>query len=133
VLLAWIPCTLAQTTEDDLLTSIAESMQEGEAPSLFDFAARQVDMSILGEDGLYSRSQGTHVLRRFFSEHPPIRFAFTEVNDSPQRRLLLGHYWAKRVESPFSVFIYIRKKGEIWEFTELRIEIYKDEPGNGPG
>jgi len=104
-----------------LQSDISRAMDEGDAQLLFEQAARQIDISISGEEGLFSRAQATLVLRRFFSSFPPGGFDVTETSVSEGRLFILGIYRTSRDNDAFGVFVYLRVHDGTWELKELRI------------
>ncbi len=106
---------------DALQTAVVTAFNEGDAEMLFRTAAQQLDISVVGSSGLFSRAQATHVLERFFADYPPGGFILTEATDSDGRRLLLGDYAVQNSDDRFHVYVYLRIRNDAWEVKEVRI------------
>ncbi len=111
-----------------VLQSLEGAIKDGNAEAVFEKASRQVDVSILGETALYSKAQAQHVVRKFFSDNPPERFAFTEDDLATQRRFAFGLYYARKHQVPYRVYVYLRDRDGLWELREFRIEASEEQP-----
>lgn len=106
----------------DVLEKLEQAIGDGNAEAVFENASRQIEVSILGDVALYSKAQAQQVVRKFFSEHPPDRFSFSDGSTAEQRRFAEGLYFGKRHKAPYRVFVYLRNADGLWELRELRIE-----------
>jgi hypothetical protein len=79
---AVVPSTLKQA----LLTGF----KTGNAPVISAYFSQNVDISLLGKDNLYSKSQAEQVLKTFFSEHKPSNFVINHEGQSSNAKYYIG-------------------------------------------
>ena len=106
---------------DHIVLYIQQAIENGNAASLVNKSSSYVEVTLLGNSTMYSRSQAGYILKEFFRENPPSDFAF-------QRRLNVGNDWYvygsyrnKTEKASYRMEIRIRRNGERYEIKNIRI------------
>ncbi len=63
---------VTQTTPD--FTVIAKALSSGDAATLAEYFDENVELIVLDDEGIYSKSQAEQVVKKFFVEYPPKSF-----------------------------------------------------------
>lgn len=105
-------CSLAvaglEYRSSDSIDDIASTFRYGSSKDLARFFDQGIDISITGNQGDYSKSQGELVMRDFFKKFPPIDFSIVHKgNGSDQVINYIGSY--KSDGSEFRIFIRGKK------------------------
>lgn len=87
-LLTFIPMISFSAVADDnpytqVANAIATAISKGDAAGVAKYFDSSVDVTILGEDGTYSKSQAEQMLKSFFSKHRVDNFKIVHNVDSP--------------------------------------------------
>ena len=107
---------------EDVLRRVEQAIDGGQERVLIAQAADRIEIALLGAAMLYSGAQAEFVLRSFFRDHPPARFAFTEVHRTPERLFAVGQYTSTQDERPMKVYVRFQRRGPRWEVQGLRID-----------
>lgn len=111
----------ASGVPEAVVERVQSAFEDGNADLLLDDAADRVEVSLPGTRAYYSRSQAMYVLREFFDNHGPRRFATKDVSTAGTSFFITGRFWHVRSEQPFSV--YTRFSGtDQAQLQEVRIE-----------
>lgn len=102
---------------------IEKAFEKSDAEKIMSLGKSKVLISIDGAEGVYSKSQGTQVLKNFFKKHPPKSFNFDfKGKESGATSFAVGKYFSDNV---FRVSIKLKKQKE--EFAIESIAIAKNE------
>lgn len=112
----------AQETRDRNLERLQEALESGDVEAVLGQAAERIDVTLFSANALYSRAQAQYVLRDFFREYPPRRFAFKEPSRRDENWFAAGQYWYGSSDEPLAVYVRLRRQGERWELREIRID-----------
>ena len=113
----------AQENVNQVFESLRSAFADGAAADVLERAAGQLDLTVLGVNALYSRSQATYVLDNFFRLHPPQRCILQAPSEAAGNWFVTGSYRSTNSEQPFSVYLRLSKKGTEWELREIRIDL----------
>lgn len=110
-----------------LSNALIEGLRDGDAQRLLDASADRVEISLFGARTFYSQAQAFYVVRDFFRDHPPQRFALRDTMQADASYFLTGRYWHTRTDQPLTVLIRMRRaegsRAEgTWNVHEIRIE-----------
>lgn len=98
---------------------IEKAFESGEADKIMSMGKSKVLISIDGAEGVYSRSQGTQVLKDFFKKHPPKSFDFDfKGKESGATSFAVGKYFSDKV---FRVSIKMKKQKEEFAIESIAI------------
>jgi hypothetical protein len=115
------PRVRAQEPDEAVLKSLEAAFAGGDVEALLKRSATRLEVAIFGESRLYSRSQARYVLRDFFEERKPERFAFSASSKTNGGWFAEGEYWYSRAERPLRVYMRLRQNGTAWELREVLI------------
>ena len=114
--------SFAQT--DKLPADIVTSFKAGNADALSKHFHTNVELIILEEEDVYSRSQAEQIIRKFFSEHKPTGFKVI-FEGGKENRYAIGSLETTRAS--YRVYILMKKQDNTPLIHQLRIE---EEEGN---
>ncbi len=114
----------AQT--DKLPADIVLSLEAGNAEALSKHFHTNVELIILDEEDVYSRSQAEQIIRKFFSQHKPSAFKVIFEGGKENSRYAIGSL--KTSTASYRVYILMKKQDNTPLIHQLRIE---EEERNG--
>ena len=86
---------------------VETAFSRGDAGKIMSLGTSKMLISIKGNEGIYSKSQGTQVLNNFFKNNPPKSFSFGfKGKESGASTFAIGDYLSKE---PFRVSIKFKK------------------------
>ncbi len=86
--------------------------------------AKQVSMSIGGgENGYFSTSQAFSILQNYFSNHKPIQFSFSRMNEGAAVPFATGRlsFLAKGNRESAQVYVSLKKQDSEWVISQFNI------------
>ena len=110
--------SLAQS--DKLPADIALSLEAGNAAELAKHFHSNVELIILDEEDVYSRSQAEQIIRKFFSEHRPSNFKVIHEGGLEKSRYAIGSL--DTALARYRVYILMKKQDDRPLIHQLRIE-----------
>ncbi len=100
------------------------AFEKGNASKVMEFGKSKVLISIEDDEGVYSRSQGTQVLKKFFKQYPPSTFSYDfKGKEDGASSFGIGNY--QSVKHRFRVSIKFEKKGSSHVIESLEISRIK--------
>jgi hypothetical protein len=121
------PGAASAQDEDDVLARIQRAFVQGDSRQLLEGAAEQIEVSLFGTSTLFSRSQAVYVLESFFRQYPPRRCVFERPVEASEGSFTAGQCWYRSSETPLRVYVGLRRKGDLWELRELRVDEQRQE------
>lgn len=111
-------CFLTLTTNaQNLPDKITSSFSSGNTTELSKFFDNSIELIILNEENVYSKSQAEQILKNFFKKNPPINFVIIHEGGKEVSRYAIGKLNSST--GTFRVTIYMSKNSFI---HQLRIE-----------
>lgn len=105
----------------DLPTSINNALKTGNAAVLSGHFSKTVDLSIPGNEGMYSKNQSELILKKFFASHKPTSFKVLNNGDAKNNtHYSIGNL--KSGEKNYRVYILYSSSENKATILELRIE-----------
>ena len=104
------------------LGAITDAMKNGNAAELGRHFDKQVEISILGKDDVFAKSQAVGVMKTFFAKNPTSSFATVHKGTSSNNssRYCIGNLIAGG--QTFRVYIYMKTTGGKEVIQELRFD-----------
>jgi len=100
---------------------IEKAFKMNQAKEIVSFGKDKMLISILGKEGVYSKSQATLVLGDFFNRKPGNKFQFHfKSKESTDGSFAIGKYFSKGEE--FRITIHFQKIGNSFKIESLTIE-----------
>lgn len=98
---------------------IERAFESSNADKIMSMGKSKVLISIDGKEGVYSKSQGTQVLKNFFKEHPPKSFEFDfKGKETGATSFAVGKYYADKI---FRISIKMKKIKENFAIESIAI------------
>jgi len=116
---------LSSAQADKLPEDIVLSFEAGNAAELAKHFHSNVELIILEEEDVYSRSQAEQIIRKFFSEHKPSAFRVIFEGGKENSRYAIGSLATSSTR--YRVYILMKKQENTPLIHQLRIE---QEEGN---
>jgi hypothetical protein len=108
----------------DPIDKVAELIRQGNAPELSKIFAPNVEITILGEENVYSKDQSEIILDKFFSQNKPLAVQILhKVNSNPN--YLFAVLTLTTDKGPFRVSYTLKGTNGSQQLIELRIETEK--------
>jgi hypothetical protein len=104
----------------DLKTSIENGFKTGNAKLIAFYFSKNIDISLLDKENLYSKSQGEQVLKTFFMDNKPVSFVFGNEGKSASIKYFIGTLTTKT--SSFRITVNVKTTSEIEVISHLTIE-----------
>ena len=112
----------AQPLDAVVLTHLADALEAGDTDAVLASTADRVELSVLGQGALFSRSQARLVLQRFFRQYPPARAEFAEQALVDDGRAAMGRYWGSEGGEPLALYARFQPAGDAWRLVALRLD-----------
>lgn len=101
--------------------TVQTAFKAGNAESIADMCKDKCLISILDEEGAYSKSQATQVLKSFFSKNPATSFSFLHKGSSSSEGAFgIGNYVSKGTE--YRVTVHFKKISGVFKIESITIE-----------
>ena len=123
-MIPWASGAVRAYMQDDLdavMSHLEDAIESGQANKIVQRAGAYVEVSILGNGTLYSRSQTTYILKAFFKKHPPKRFAFQRRMHVGDDWYMYGTYWDAVDRQTYRLELRMRRTGSGYEIKNIRI------------
>lgn len=104
--------------QGDIVNDVKEAIKAGSSKELSTYLNSSIDITIDGDMGNYSRTQGEFILRDFFKAHPPT--SFTIVHQGASKGGLpyaIGQYLSN--DKTFRVWMRIKNNGDQYLIHEI--------------
>jgi hypothetical protein len=99
---------------------LESAFAKGDAEKIMSYGKTKILISIESKEGVYSKSQGTQVLRSFFKDFPPNSFSFNfKGKESGSNSFAVGVY--KSLKGDFRVSVKFQKEGGDYLIESLAI------------
>jgi hypothetical protein len=123
LLIACVACTAAAQPADNKASfeAIETCVRVGDAAALSAWFPNTVECNLLGEENTYSKAQATIVLKKFFENYPPAKFAFKHSSDKQTVKYAIGILQTKNKDN-LRVTILIKEENKELKIQQLRIE-----------
>lgn len=117
LLLAWFPVVALADTFDDILTQ----MRAANAKELVKYFSGSVELTLLDNEGIYSKQQAEQMLRNFFNQNPPKNLNIQHKGASGQgAKYAIATY--ESANGKFRTYLFLKDSGNGLLIHEFRIE-----------
>lgn len=119
-----LPLMYTAVAADDVIDKTAELFRQGNVRELAKGFSSSVDITVLGEENIYSADEAVPVLDDFFKKnHPHSVRMLHRITSNPNYRY--GVFILETDNGAYRVAVNLRKAKEQFEITEIRIETEK--------
>jgi len=113
--------TAVMSVSADTFDDVANALKSGNAKEVVNFFNTNVALTILTEEGLYSKPQAEIMLRNFFAQRPPKNVTIQHRGSSAQgARYAVAVYECN--EGRYRAYMFMKNAGNGMLIHELRIE-----------
>ena len=106
---------------NEILDKISLALKSGNSKELAKYFDNNIELTILRENGAYSKVQAEQVLKNFFSNNPPKSFKLIHKGSSNKgSQYGIGNLTTSK--GTYRTYFYFKQKGEVFKIQELRIE-----------
>jgi hypothetical protein len=119
-----IPVLTLNAQTEKIPEGIVLSFKAGNAAELAKFFHSNIELIILKNEDVYSRSQAEQIIRKFFIEHKPVTFKIIFEGGKENSRYAIGSL--KTAEQSYRIYILMKKQEESPLIHQLRIEEEED-------
>ena len=101
---------------------ISKAIKDGDATALSTYFDSDVEIAILNEVDIYSKTEAKKVLKTFFTKHHPVSYSQVHQGTSKGQggQYCIGNM--KSAKGKFRVYVYVKKSGSAFVIQELRFE-----------
>ena len=104
--------------QSDIVNDVKDAIKAGSSKELAQYLNSSIDITIDGDMGNYSRTQGEYMLRDFFKENPPSSFTIVHQGASTGGLpYAIGQYLSN--EKTFRVWMRIKDNGDKYLVHEI--------------
>ncbi len=100
--------------------NINKAIQSGDAFALKKYMNETVELVVLGEENVYSKTQAEQILKQFFSRNKPVKFEVLHNGGSDNSQYFIGSLKTER--KTYRVYYLLKKKDGNDLLYQLRIE-----------
>ncbi len=114
--------SLGSFATSDILNDIELSIKTNNAKKLAEYFDQTVDITVIKEDGAYSKTQAEQIVKNFLTKHKVKSFQFIHQGESGgDAKYSIGKLNTEDNES-YRVYIYLSKGKDGYLIQELRFE-----------
>ncbi len=112
---------LTSAAQQAEVSKISAALNTGNSQQISDLLLANVDLSVAGNDDVYSKAQATQILRSFFEKNPAQRFSIEHEGTSKSNDIYkIGSLLTKT--GTYRVTFFLKNEGGRFLIKELRIE-----------
>ncbi|HPY82554.1 MAG TPA: DUF4783 domain-containing protein [Bacteroidales bacterium] len=109
-------CALFSQNNQEIYTSL----EKGDVETLSDFLDNTIDLTVLKDEGIYSKSQAKVILKSFFAANSPGVFTLQHQGGNEQSSYIIGTLQTKGTN--YRVYYLSKKNNNKTVIQKLRIE-----------
>ena len=113
----------ATSVSRDIPAGITDSFKKGDSRSLARHFNDNIELVVLANENVYSKSQAELILRNFFSENKPIGFDLLHAGGK-ETRFAIGNLITEKGD--FRIYFLLKQKDSVSLIHLLRIEKLED-------
>lgn len=107
--------------QSDISSAVGAALKKGDAASIASYLMRQVELTLVGKDGVYDKAQAQQMLAGFFKENPPQNFVIKHQGTSKlDDQFRIGELTTSK--GLFRVTFFMKKNNNLLQIKQLKIE-----------
>ena len=75
---------------NDLPPALIKALKTGNTIALSSFFSNRIELTIQDKEAIYSKSQASQIMAKFFREYPPSNFKVKHAGGKPSARYVIG-------------------------------------------
>lgn len=107
-------------SQQEIIDNVTKSFQIGDSQKLSSSLNDQVELTILQTEDIFSKSQATILLKKFFDNNKPTSFSIIHQGDRNGTNFAIGNYISNNKE--YRVYFLIKGDAQNKKIHLLRIE-----------
>ena len=108
------------SVSQEIPSGVVESFKKGNAKELSRHFNDNVELVVLNNENVYSKSQAELILRDFFSANTPVKFELLHQGGPVSSRFGIGNL--ATANGDFRIYFLLKRKDEVYLIHLLRIE-----------
>lgn len=113
--------SLSASVIADPFDDMVQSMKNAQTGGITKFFSGSVELTLLENEGIYSKQQSEQMLKNFFAQHPPKNVNIQHKGSSAQgAKYAIVTYEASN--GKFRTYIFMKDNGQGLQVNEFRIE-----------
>ncbi len=112
--------TIASAQSGNVPSNLIVALKQGNSPMLAKYFGNRVELSILNKESIYSKSQATQIMSKFFKESQPTDFKKKHAGGKAGTSYIIGDLITKK--GNFRVNFLLKKNGNEFKIHQLHIE-----------
>ena len=105
----------------DMLDDIANALRSGDSRSVSRYFGNTVDLTIISQEEVYSKTQAEQVLQDFLSKNPPRSFVVVHQGTKVGAKYAIGTYVSNQGVT-YRVYFFVKQSGTGEVIQDLRFE-----------
>jgi hypothetical protein len=123
IISAIIVITTFISATKDICPEVNKSIMAGDAQQLSKYLCSRVEMSVLGNEGYFSKVHAVSILSEFFRNNPPKDFIVKKGgSNSENTRFSIGIYSTSGSGGLFKIYYMVKKENDTEFVYKLTIE-----------
>ncbi len=106
--------------QDDIPTDIKQAFRNGDSKKLSNYIGATLELSILEDESIYSKSQSLIIIQKFFNKYPPSNFVVLHQGGKASSKYAIGNLTSQNKTFRVTLLLKIRENQVI--LHQLRIE-----------
>jgi hypothetical protein len=107
--------------QSDISSAVGAALKKGDAASIASYFMPQVELTLVGKDGVYDKTQAQQMLAGFFKENPPQNFVIKHQGTSKlDDQFRIGELTTSK--GLFRVTFFMTKNNNLLQIKQLKIE-----------
>ncbi|MEO8150705.1 MAG: DUF4783 domain-containing protein [Bacteroidia bacterium] len=113
--------TLPGLVKADIIADIAGAIRSGSAREIAKFFNTNVDLTLLADEEVYSKTQAEQVLQDFLSKNTPRSFTIVHQGVKVGAKYAIGTYVSSQGVT-YRVYFFVKQSGTTEVIQDLRFE-----------
>jgi hypothetical protein len=105
----------------DVFDDVVAALRSGQSREVAKFFSNNVALTILNDEGIYSKQQAEVIMKNFFSQHPPKTVAIQHRGQSAGGAMFAVAVYETN-QAKYRAYIFMKNAGNGMMIHELRIE-----------
>jgi len=107
--------------QSDISSAVGAALKKGDAASIASYLMPQVELTLVGKDGVYDKTQAQQMLAGFFKENSPQNFVIKHQGTSKlDDQFRIGELTTSK--GLFRVTFFMKKNNNLLQIKQLKIE-----------
>jgi hypothetical protein len=107
--------------QSDISPAVSAALKKGDAAALASYFMPQLEITLIGKDGLFDKAQAQQMLAGFFKDNPPQSFSIKHQGTSKlDDQFRIGEL--NTTNGIYRVTFFMKKNNNVLQIKQLKIE-----------